>query len=150
MRGVPGNVKKFDLPSTIEGDVRWFQEVVINDTQVMICWGVSGGIQHFYYATDGSGTTWIEITEFVAVEVLVRTSDTIFTIQAGTDPFDDTPSSVDNTYNKWFVYYHDVSTPVKVSVFPVVGNSWKISVLSVAKTSPSIPVDNHSQTFAES
>jgi len=113
LRGVPGFVKFADLPSTIEGDVRFFQEVVINDTQTLICWGVDSGgsVQHWYYSTD-TGSTWIEITEMVFCEVASATNAKQFIIRAdGSDPFNDTPSTVNDTYNDWFLYFHDAGTP---------------------------------------
>jgi len=113
LRGVPGFVKFADLPSTIEGDVRFFQEVVINDTQTLICWGVDSGgsVQHWYYSTD-TGSTWTEITEMVFCEVAAATDASQFTIRAdGSDPFNDTPSTVNDTYNDWFLYFHDAGTP---------------------------------------
>jgi len=113
LRGVPGFVKFADLPSTIEGDVRFFQEVVINDTQTLICWGVDSGgsVQHRNYSTD-TGSTWTEITEMVFCEVASATSAKQFIIRAdGSDPFNDTPSTVNDTYNDWFLYFHDAGTP---------------------------------------
>jgi len=116
LRGVPPYVKFADLPSTIDGDVRFFQEIVINDTQTLICWGVDSGgsVQHWYYSTD-TGSNWTEITEMVFCEVSSAGephTTTVFRLRAdGSDPFNDTPSTTNDTYNDWFLYFHDAGTP---------------------------------------
>lgn len=90
--GVPG-YKAFTtaLPTAIQGDGRHFQEVVINDTQVMICWGVDGSdIQHIYYSTD-SGANWVEMTEvhFDTLDGATTSPDTDFSINTGNANIDD-------------------------------------------------------------
>jgi hypothetical protein len=83
---------------------------------VQICWGLdSSSVQHFYYSADG-GSTWLEITEVVICEVDAVTSTTIFTLTTGSAPFNDTISTVDDYYNHWQAYYHDVSTPANDSI----------------------------------
>jgi len=114
LRGERGYKLFANGPAGIAADDRHFQEVVINDTQVFIAWGQDGNsIQHFYYSSNG-GTTWIEITEIVFCEVATVTSSTVFTISAGSAPFDDAPSSLEAYYqspNFWWIFWHDVSTP---------------------------------------
>lgn len=109
LRGLPMYKSFCTGPSGLT--MQHFEEVVINDTQILICWGVDGSdIQHFYYSADG-GSNWIEITEIVFTEVDVVTDADTFTLTAGSSPFNTTLSTTDNYYQKWQVYWHDVSTP---------------------------------------
>jgi len=110
LRGIRGT-KAFETGPTGLNTLITFHEVVLNDTQVMFVYGTdSNSIDRFYYSSDG-GSNWVEITEFVALDVNTVASTTSFTLVAGSAPFDSTPSSTDDTYNKWWLFYHDSSTP---------------------------------------
>ncbi len=101
LRGTPG-YKIFESgPSNLATDLRHFQEVVINDTQVMLVFGLNGTVHEFHYSSDG-GTTWIQLTE-VHTDTLdgaTTSPDTSFVITTGNSNIDD----------HWLVYVHGDTT----------------------------------------
>jgi len=103
LRGIPGKALFTGGSSGPSGlTIQWFQEVVLNDVQTLVCWGLDGSsVQHFYHSTDG-GINWTEITEvaFLRLDGATTSPDTSFTVKDGTD----TASSVNDNYNKWWCF----------------------------------------------